>query len=139
MGLFLTFSRGGLPFHSGAPRARWTGKANFITPKSLAGNVDADPERREVFQLSTFRSQGQFNTTVYSDRDRFRGVTGTRMVLFMNRNDIDRPSSAIRSMARSATVLVNGTVPNDRLIAFGSPRRTDYHRSRLPSVDAWRL
>src|SRR4029078_9002979 len=28
--------------------------------------------------------QGQFNTTVYSDRDRFRGVSGTRMVLFMN-------------------------------------------------------
>jgi molybdopterin-dependent oxidoreductase alpha subunit len=67
-----------------------TGKANFITPKSLAGNVDIDTERRDVFQLSTFRSQGQFNTTVYSDRDRFRGVRGTRMVLFMNRNDIDR-------------------------------------------------
>jgi molybdopterin-dependent oxidoreductase alpha subunit len=67
-----------------------TGKANFIAPKRLAGNVDADAERHNVFQLSTFRSQGQFNTTVYSDRDRFRGVYGTRMVLFMNRNDIDR-------------------------------------------------
>ena len=39
---------------------------------------------------STFRSQGQFNTTIYSDRDRFRGVSGTRMVLFMNENDIER-------------------------------------------------
>ena len=38
-----------------------------------------------MFQLATFRSQGQFNTTVYSDRDRFRVVFGTRMVLFMNR------------------------------------------------------
>ena len=44
-----------------------------------------DAERRDVFQLATFRSQGQFNTTVYSDRDRFRVVFGTRMVLFMNR------------------------------------------------------
>jgi anaerobic selenocysteine-containing dehydrogenase len=35
-------------------------------------------------------NQGQFNTTVYSDRDRFRGVYGTRMVLFMNPIDIDR-------------------------------------------------
>jgi anaerobic selenocysteine-containing dehydrogenase len=67
-----------------------TKKANFITPKTLAGNVDIDAERRDVFQLSTFRSQGQFNTTVYNDRDRFRGIDGTRMVLFMNRNDIDR-------------------------------------------------
>jgi anaerobic selenocysteine-containing dehydrogenase len=25
-----------------------------------------------------------------NDRDRFRGISGTRMVLFMNRNDIDR-------------------------------------------------
>ena len=62
-----------------------TGKANFITPKTLAGNIDIDPERRDIFQLSIFRSQGQFNTTIYSYRDRFRGVSGTRMVLFMNR------------------------------------------------------
>ena len=66
------------------------GKANFFTPKNLTGNVDVDPERRDVFQLTTFRSQGQFNTTIYSDRDRFRGISGTRMVLFMNRNDIER-------------------------------------------------
>ncbi len=66
------------------------GKANFFTPKNLTGNVDVDPERRDVFQLTTFRSQGQFNTTVYSDRDRFRGVLGTRMALFMNENDIVR-------------------------------------------------
>jgi molybdopterin-dependent oxidoreductase alpha subunit len=67
-----------------------TGKANFVTPKNPTDNIDVDPERRDVFQLSTFRSQGQFNTTVYSDRDRFRGVSGTRMVLFMNRDDIAR-------------------------------------------------
>ena len=76
-----------------ARQRKWktkTGKANFIAPKSFAGNIDTDAEYDDVFQLSTFRSQGQFNTTVYSDRDRFRGVYGTRMVLFMNRNDIDR-------------------------------------------------
>ena len=67
-----------------------TGKANFITPESLAGNVDTPPGHEGVFQLTTIRSQGQFNTTVYSDRDRFRGVSGTRMVLFMNPADIAR-------------------------------------------------
>ncbi|HLJ19732.1 MAG TPA: FdhF/YdeP family oxidoreductase, partial [Stellaceae bacterium] len=67
-----------------------TGKANFIAPQSLSGNIDVPPERRDVLQLTTFRSQGQFNTSIYAERDRFRGVFGTRMVLFMNRNDIDR-------------------------------------------------
>jgi anaerobic selenocysteine-containing dehydrogenase len=67
-----------------------TGKANFISPKTLVADVKTDPERNDIFQLSTFRSQGQFNTTVYSYRDRFRGVNGTRMALFMNENDIVR-------------------------------------------------
>ena len=67
-----------------------TGKANFISPKTLTADVKIDPERSDIFQLSTFRSQGQFNTTVYSYRDRFRGVDGTRMALFMNENDIVR-------------------------------------------------
>jgi molybdopterin-dependent oxidoreductase alpha subunit len=67
-----------------------TGKANFITPKTLTADVKIDPERSDIFQLTTFRSQGQFNTTVYSDRDRFRGVKGTRMALFMNKNDMVR-------------------------------------------------
>jgi molybdopterin-dependent oxidoreductase alpha subunit len=67
-----------------------TGKANFISPKALSGNIDTKPEDPEIFQLTTFRSQGQFNTTVYSDRDRFRGVEGTRMVVFMNKDDLGR-------------------------------------------------
>lgn len=82
-------------FHRPLPACKreWktaTGKANFITPKSLTSDVRIDPARTDVFQLTTFRSQGQFNTTVYSDRDRFRGIRGTRMVLFMNENDITR-------------------------------------------------
>ncbi|HUZ33206.1 MAG TPA: FdhF/YdeP family oxidoreductase [Xanthobacteraceae bacterium] len=67
-----------------------TGKANFIAPQSLVADIKTDPARNDIFQLTTFRSQGQFNTSVYSDRDRFRGVQGTRMVLFMNENDIAR-------------------------------------------------
>jgi molybdopterin-dependent oxidoreductase alpha subunit len=66
------------------------GKANFIAPKTLTADVKTDPGRSDILQLTTFRSQGQFNTTVYSDRDRFRGIHGTRMVLFMNENDIVR-------------------------------------------------
>jgi molybdopterin-dependent oxidoreductase alpha subunit len=86
-----------------------TGKANFIRPKTLSGNIDIDPERRDIFQLSIFRSQGQFNTTIYSYRDRFRGVSGTRMVLFMNRNDIDR-----LGLSEGAVVSLVTDTPNRR-------------------------
>ena len=38
----------------------------------------------------TLRSNDQFNTTVYGYNDRFRGVQGTRTVIFLNRSDIVR-------------------------------------------------
>jgi len=43
-----------------------------------------------VLRLITLRSNDQFNTTVYGYNDRFRGIHGTRMVVLMHRNDIDR-------------------------------------------------
>ncbi len=43
-----------------------------------------------MLDLITLRSNDQFNTTVYGYDDRFRGVKGTRDVLFMNRRDIAR-------------------------------------------------
>lgn len=67
-----------------------TGKANFVTPKSLAEDIDTPEARRDILQLITLRSNGQFNTTIYSYDDRFRGVYGTRRALLMNRNDIER-------------------------------------------------
>jgi len=84
---------GGFHRPLGAKHREWktkTGKANFMVPKSLATDIDTPEEERDILQLITLRSQGQFNTTVYSYRDRFRGVEGTRMVLFMNDNDLDR-------------------------------------------------
>jgi len=41
------------------------------------------------YLMTTIRSHDQFNTTVYSDTDRYRGVSGTRRVLFMNPGDVD--------------------------------------------------
>jgi anaerobic selenocysteine-containing dehydrogenase len=50
-------------------------------------------QRREgdgVQRLTTVRSNDQFNTTIYGYKDRLRGVEGTRMVVFMNEEDIGR-------------------------------------------------
>lgn len=38
--------------------------------------------------LSTVRSHDQWNTTIYSDGDRYRGVRNLRTLLFMNRADM---------------------------------------------------
>lgn len=67
-----------------------TGKANFITPTTLASDIDTSPEQRDVLQLMTLRSNGQYNTTVYSYDDRFRGIYGSRHIVMVNRHDIER-------------------------------------------------
>ncbi|HEX3885808.1 MAG TPA: FdhF/YdeP family oxidoreductase [Stellaceae bacterium] len=85
-----------------------SGKANFIVPKALSGNIDTEPEDPNVLQLTTFRSQGQFNTTIYSDRDRFRGVEGTRMVAFMNKGDLDRMGLAEGATVSLVTAIDDG-------------------------------
>jgi Anaerobic dehydrogenases, typically selenocysteine-containing len=38
--------------------------------------------------LTTIRSHDQFNTTIYSNDDRYRGLKGLRTVLFMNEDDM---------------------------------------------------
>jgi molybdopterin-dependent oxidoreductase alpha subunit len=67
-------------------------KAQFITPAKLDEDDDVFTglEQRNILQLMTLRSNDQFNTTVYGYDDRFRGVQGTRSVVFLNRNDIVR-------------------------------------------------
>jgi anaerobic selenocysteine-containing dehydrogenase len=64
------------------------GKANFLKPTSLSATGFVD--REDVFRLITLRSNDQFNTTVYGYDDRFRGVSGTRDVVFIGRNDMVR-------------------------------------------------
>ncbi|MBB1600419.1 FdhF/YdeP family oxidoreductase [Variovorax sp. UMC13] len=81
-----------------------TGKANF---KGF-GNLRADPDMPEpgadVLRLMTLRSDDQFNTTIYSLDDRFRGIYGTRRVLLMNRDDIERLALKEGELASVSTV-----------------------------------
>ncbi|WPB59035.1 FdhF/YdeP family oxidoreductase [Xylophilus sp. GOD-11R] len=62
-------------------------KAEFTVPQALdaafAGDGGAD-----VLRLVTLRSNDQFNTTIYGLSDRFRGVEGTRRIVFMHPADI---------------------------------------------------
>ena len=68
-----------------------TGKANFSVPEAgFSEDPDMPEKAAGVLRLITLRSNGQFNTTVYSYKDRFRGIEGTRTVLMLAKNDIDR-------------------------------------------------
>jgi molybdopterin-dependent oxidoreductase alpha subunit len=105
------FTPGGFHRPLGARHRKWntpTGKANFIVPRGLSEDPDMERHGRDILRLITLRSQGQFNTTVYNYRDRYRGVDGTRMVLFMHRNDIDRLGLKPMQLVGLATVADDG-------------------------------
>jgi molybdopterin-dependent oxidoreductase alpha subunit len=60
-----------------------TNRANF----SAAPLPDVVPPHGKLM-MSTVRSHDQFNTSVYSDNDRYRGVKNLRTLLFMNEQDM---------------------------------------------------
>jgi len=72
-----------------APRRRvWltpNGKANFLLMEGLEVNDPIDDP--SMLRLATVRSHDQFNTSIYSYNDRYRGVYNDRMVIFMNEED----------------------------------------------------
>jgi len=86
-----------------------SGKAEFVVPDGL----DEDPgdgagTDSDVLRLMTMRSDDQFNTTIYSLDDRFRGVYGTRHVLLMNAGDIARMNLAEGDMVMATTAVDDG-------------------------------
>ncbi|MBX3540043.1 MAG: FdhF/YdeP family oxidoreductase [Chelatococcus sp.] len=98
-------------FHLDIPPRRlvWptpNGKANFlIFPGLHAAAPVADPA---MLRLATVRSHDQFNTTIYSYNDRYRGVYNDRMVLFMNVEDRVERGLEARSTVALETITDDG-------------------------------
>jgi len=87
------FHPGGIPRPLPARERKWVtpnGKANFITPDRLFPEFSLDAQSDDVLHLATLRSNDQFNTTIYGFSDRYRGIEGTKRVVFVNTNDIGR-------------------------------------------------
>jgi molybdopterin-dependent oxidoreductase alpha subunit len=61
-----------------------SGRAEF----SAAPLPDRAPGAGQLM-LGTMRSHDQWNTTIYSNDDRYRGVKNLRTLVFMNRNDMN--------------------------------------------------
>ena len=77
---------GGFHLKNSARDLEWnteSGKANFISNDLPDITLKAGHLR-----LMTMRSHDQYNTTIYDYNDRYRGIYGERMVIFMNKIDI---------------------------------------------------
>jgi molybdopterin-dependent oxidoreductase alpha subunit len=121
------FQPGGFPRPLPARERKWVThnkKANFITPPRLFADFKLKPGV-EVLNLATLRSNDQFNTTIYGYSDRFRGIEGTRRVLFMNEADISRLGFEEGDPADLVTALNDGkvrTVGGLRIVSYDIPQ-----------------
>lgn len=59
------------------------GKAHFTV-----NMVPQNPLKEGEYLMTTLRSHDQFNTTIYGDNDRYRGITNGRRIAMMNEKDI---------------------------------------------------
>ncbi len=80
---------GGFHLTSPARERIWatpSGRANFLVMRGFDEDpTDKDPQ---VLWLTTMRSHDQYNTTLYSRSDRYRGVFGQRDVVFLNAREV---------------------------------------------------
>jgi molybdopterin-dependent oxidoreductase alpha subunit len=85
------FTPGGFYKGNSARERIWkteSGRAEFTVPKELsAAGFD---DRAGRYRLITLRSNDQFNTTIYGYSDRLRGIEGTRSVLLINPQEMQR-------------------------------------------------
>jgi anaerobic selenocysteine-containing dehydrogenase len=79
-------------------------KTKFIVPRGFDEDPDMHSADRDILRLMTTRSDDQFNTTIYTLDDRFRGVFGTRRVLLMNNAEMVRLGIATGDRVTVSTV-----------------------------------
>jgi molybdopterin-dependent oxidoreductase alpha subunit len=121
------FEPGGFPRPLAARERMWktpNGKANFTVPKSTFA---VPPEGDGIYELMTMRADGQFNTTIYNEDDRFRGIHGGRYVVFMNPADMEKEGLKSGDTVTLSTVAdddVERTLSELQVVAYDIPRRS---------------
>ena len=139
------FEPGGIVKPLPTRERRWeteTGRANFIVPTGLEADPDTATDDPSVIDLITLRSNDQFNTTIYGYDDRFRGVDGTRMILFMNADDIARfglADGATVDVETHARDGVERRVRGLRVVRYDLPRGNcaGYYPELNPLLPLW--
>lgn len=119
---------GGFHLTSTARERIWatsTGKANFLLYDGLC--EDLDPEDPSVLWMTSMRSHDQYNTTIYSLSDRYRGVYGQRDVVFLSPEEIERRGLQPDDRVDLIAVTKDGVeraVRNFRVVSYPLPARS---------------
>ena len=122
------FTPGGFYRRNKARERIWdtpSGRAVLHVPTVLDAAGFADTPDR--LRLVTLRSNDQFNTTIYGLDDRYRGVHGTRMVVFVSAADLARLGVAagdVVSLVGDADDGVERRVDGLRVVAYALPTGT---------------
>jgi formate dehydrogenase major subunit len=118
-------------------------KANFVCPDDLSTDPDTQLyENEDTLRLFTIRSDGQFNTTVYNLNDKFRGVYGTRKVLFICEEDLNLKGfkdGDVVTVTTSCTDDIVRKVENLRLTKYNVPKGcvAGYFPECNPLIPLW--
>ncbi|WP_454301658.1 FdhF/YdeP family oxidoreductase [Salana multivorans] len=98
-----------------------SGRAEF----SLASLPDVIPASPDTLVLQTMRSHDQWNTTIYSANDRYRGVKNLRELVFLNAEDMRERGIAEGDLVDIVATSKDGStrsVRGFRAIAYDLPR-----------------
>jgi anaerobic selenocysteine-containing dehydrogenase len=79
----------------------------FIVFEDMGEDPPATTDAR-LLRLATIRSHDQYNTTIYSLDDRYRGVFGGRRVVFMNAADMEQRGIGAGALVEMETLSEDG-------------------------------
>ena len=99
-----------------------SGKAEFAVFTGL--EEDAHQDDPDALWLTTMRSHDQYNTTLYSLSDRYRGVFEQRRVLFINSREIERRGLRAGDAVQIRTISTDGVqraIAGFKLVAYRLP------------------
>jgi anaerobic selenocysteine-containing dehydrogenase len=118
------------------------GKANFIAPEGFDEDPDMHCDASDVLRLMTMRSDDQFNTSIYTLNDRFRGIRGGRKVFLMNMRDAARLRLAEGDLVKASTVASDGvhrSIEGFRIVAYDIPKGciAGYFPECNPLIPLW--
>ena len=93
---------GGFRLPNGASERVWRTATGKSTVHHLPrGRRNPIVPTRRCCAWRRLRSHDQYNTTIYSMNDRYRGVYGTRTVIFMNKDDMAARGSLRKRSSKS--------------------------------------
>ena len=114
---------GGFALRNPAAHREWntaTGRAQFIVnPLPVLSRVAGR------LHLMTLRSHNQYNTTIYDNGDRYRGIEGERRVLFLHPLDMQELGLEANSRVTLRSHAADGRerrAPGFRLVMYDIPR-----------------